>query len=256
MPRPFYIIGHNPNCVPDAIKALRSGGNALEPDIHLDREAGRFRVCHDDPTVSDPILEDYLEGVHAELASNHEHHLDLITFDLKPEYDYDLNQLYTVIRERFSDRHPNILIATTISDPDKIGFLKAVEGNQRPNEFVGIDENAQPEEVQELFAGCSLQYIFAAGIDVFDFAPLNALIGPRSFLDRIGRAASLRDASEASASRLKLVYPWTVNNEDDIRAYLDLDPPIDGLLTDHPDRVRAILEENYAHKFQLEPDAR
>jgi glycerophosphoryl diester phosphodiesterase len=40
-----------------------------------------------------------------------------------------------------------------------------------------------------------------------------------------------------------MVYAWTVNNEDDIEAYLALDPPIDGLLTDYPERVTRLLED-------------
>jgi len=32
-PRPFYIVGHNPNTVHDAEVALQAGANALEPDV-------------------------------------------------------------------------------------------------------------------------------------------------------------------------------------------------------------------------------
>src|SRR5215472_2979166 len=32
-PRPFYIIGHNPNTIEDVLDALAGGCNALEPDI-------------------------------------------------------------------------------------------------------------------------------------------------------------------------------------------------------------------------------
>lgn len=33
-PRKFYIIGHNPNSVHEAVKCLKAGANALEPDVH------------------------------------------------------------------------------------------------------------------------------------------------------------------------------------------------------------------------------
>lgn len=252
MPRPFYIIGHNPNCLDDALKYLRRGANAIEPDIHLDRGSDRFRVCHDDPTDGDPFLEHYLDGLVAALKKDSENgqqlRLELIAFDLKPKYDYDLNRLYAIIRERFSAYFPDVLIATTISDPERADFLTAVQGNQRPNELVGIDENTQPEDAIERLEASGLKWSFASGIDLFDFAPLNAIVGPRSFLGRTARATQLRDLR---ADGLKLVYAWTVNNEADIEAFLALDPPIDALLTDEPERVRQILEAQYALKFQV-----
>jgi glycerophosphoryl diester phosphodiesterase len=251
MPRPFYIIGHNPNCVADAIDYLRRGANAIEPDVHFEKDSGRFRVCHDAPSDSDPFLEHYLDELVAELQrdslNGRQIKLDLIAFDLKPDYDYDLRKLYAIIRSRFSERYPNVLIATTISDPDKVDFLAVMDGDQRPNELLGIDENAQPKDVLESMKDTSLNITFAAGIDVFDFAPLNALIGPRSFLDRIKRATELRELND----RLKLVYAWTVNNESDIDSFLSLEPPIDGLLTDEPERVRTILQRQYASKFSI-----
>jgi hypothetical protein len=256
MPRPFYIIGHNPNCIDEALKYLRDGANALEPDVHLDRNEGRFRVCHSTPTDGDPYLETYLDKLsHALRSASGDGEppnsapldLRLIAFDLKPDYDYDINRLYGIIRDHFSNAHSDVLIATTISDPDKADFLKGLRGGQRPNELVGIDENAQPEDVAKLFEGANLKFTFAAGIDLFDFAPLNALVGPRSFLDRIHRATALAEQNEAMA----LVYAWTVNNDDDIRAYLELEPTIDALLTDNPGRVREIILTEFAHKYSL-----
>lgn len=251
MARPFYIIGHNPNCVADAVRFLREGANAIEPDVHFEKASGRFRVCHDAPGDGDPFLEHYLDELvtelHRDRLNGQQLKLDLITFDLKPEYDYDLRLLYAIVRERFSARYPEVTIVTTIAEPDKVGFLKVMDGDQRPNELVGVDENTQPEDLLEAMKDTSLNLAFAAGIDVFDFAPLNALVGPRSFLDRIKRATKLRELND----RLKLVYAWTVNNEQDINSFLGLKPPIDGLLTDKSERVRTILQRQYADKFAL-----
>jgi hypothetical protein len=33
LPRPFYVIGHNPNTIEDVMDALKGGANALEPDV-------------------------------------------------------------------------------------------------------------------------------------------------------------------------------------------------------------------------------
>jgi hypothetical protein len=34
-PRPFYVIGHNPNTLEMAELALIAGANALEPDVEM-----------------------------------------------------------------------------------------------------------------------------------------------------------------------------------------------------------------------------
>src|SRR5437899_2774169 len=34
-PRPFYVIGHNPNTIEEVMDALKRGANALEPDVAL-----------------------------------------------------------------------------------------------------------------------------------------------------------------------------------------------------------------------------
>jgi len=44
-PRPFYIVGHNPNKIIDAVTALSYGANALEPDITYASD-GQYR-CYD-----------------------------------------------------------------------------------------------------------------------------------------------------------------------------------------------------------------
>ena len=32
-PRPFYVIGHNPNTIEDVLESLKGGANALEPRV-------------------------------------------------------------------------------------------------------------------------------------------------------------------------------------------------------------------------------
>ena len=34
-PRPFYVVGHNPNTIHDVLAALDAGANAVEPDINV-----------------------------------------------------------------------------------------------------------------------------------------------------------------------------------------------------------------------------
>ena len=80
-PRPFYVIGHNPNTLEMAELALLSGANALEPDVIVlpdNSYAGFPPVLLPDPpgmvmyhdysalTARVPLtLQEYLAGVHA-----------------------------------------------------------------------------------------------------------------------------------------------------------------------------------------------
>jgi hypothetical protein len=34
-PRPFYVVGHNPNTIKDATHAVNAGANGLEPDVQV-----------------------------------------------------------------------------------------------------------------------------------------------------------------------------------------------------------------------------
>jgi hypothetical protein len=96
-PRPFYVIGHNPNTLEMAELALLSGANALEPDVivlpagavglpfFLSDPTGMV-IYHDNVSLTARVpltLEEYLEGVHA-LAKIHKQ-LALIQLDVKPQ---------------------------------------------------------------------------------------------------------------------------------------------------------------------------
>lgn len=98
-PRPFYVIGHNPNTLEMAELALLSGANALEPDVIVlpdNSYAGFPPVLLPDPpgmvmyhdysalTARVPLtLQEYLAGVHA-LAKQYPQ-LALLMLDVKPQ---------------------------------------------------------------------------------------------------------------------------------------------------------------------------
>src|SRR5712672_3192007 len=91
-PRPFYVVGHNPNTLADVDDALGAGANALEPDIQGmgDCDPGNvlpLRIMHGDPCGADPddlgpTLDDFLEGIHGMMPKHPQ--LSLIVFDIKP----------------------------------------------------------------------------------------------------------------------------------------------------------------------------
>lgn len=88
-PRPFYVIGHNPNSVQDVLDSLAGGANALEPDISV------VNNCNGDPTLitwdtdlgvfpdcdSFTLLE-WCDAVNKIAKTNPQ--LALVVFDIKP----------------------------------------------------------------------------------------------------------------------------------------------------------------------------
>jgi glycerophosphoryl diester phosphodiesterase len=82
-PRPFYVIGHNPNSLENADAVLRSGANALEPDIQVNHQ-GKLVVAHDPwPAHSSPLrVETYLEAL-VDWSQKRHPQLALVVFDSK-----------------------------------------------------------------------------------------------------------------------------------------------------------------------------
>src|SRR5579872_3219632 len=148
--RQFYIIGHNPNTIDEALANLKAGANALEPDIHFDMDFdGHFYVYHDNwsyPNSGVPTLKEYLQAIGAALKADSSLNLALIAFDLKPHYNFDINELYSLIRSNFSDEFPGTAILTTVGEFAGGNLLTKVQNNQRTNEAVGIDQSTTAAE--------------------------------------------------------------------------------------------------------------
>ena len=154
MPRKFYLIGHNPNSVQEAIAYLQAGANALEPDVCYDQGTNSFYV-HDEVVdflpnwlYSGPTLTSYLDDLVQALRGNPSLQLALLSFDLKSPYSYDINaQLYDTLRTHFSQFFPKVSILTTVGKSNGMNFLAQVSP-QHPNEAVGVDGGASPDDVQ------------------------------------------------------------------------------------------------------------
>jgi hypothetical protein len=49
VPRPFYIVGHNPNTIADVHAALDAGANAIEPDVNVyDDHEDQLCISHEE----------------------------------------------------------------------------------------------------------------------------------------------------------------------------------------------------------------
>ncbi|MBS1494586.1 MAG: hypothetical protein JST55_13820 [Bacteroidetes bacterium] len=250
MVKNFYIIGHNPNTIEDVNKYLSNGANGIEPDICYHKDKPEKFYVHEDIEQIPDFIEDIFRSEYLSLTQylnelkqllfEKKYDLKIITFDLKPDYNYDINELYKIIRDNFSLDFPDVKIITTVSNPNGMEFLAKLNSTN-PNEFVGVDEHAEPDEVNDFFKSKNLNHCFAAGSSVF--SP-----GRDKFVERIQRALELRDNGD-----FKFVHAWCVNDEDDMKEYLDLEKPIDAILTDEPDKLVSLIKSNaYSDKFNLD----
>lgn len=240
MKRKFYLIGHNPDTLEDALEQLQAGANALGPDVHYDEESGQFLVYHLVPSpFGDISLQDYLIGLKKILQENNSLNLRLLAFDLKPDYSYKLSGLQEFIFEHFSKEYPEVVIVTTINDPAESAFFDSTSTAMPANYLIGIDEDTSAEDAHQLLRHRKVGYIYGNGIS----APL---VDTTNYADEIQKAILMRNDGHS----FKLVYVWTVNAEASMRTYLDMD--IDGIITDDVAQLKALLQEpEYRDKYEL-----
>ena len=244
MPRKFYLIGHNPNSVQEAIAYLQAGANALEPDVCYDQGTNSFYV-HDEVVdflpnwlYSGPTLTSYLDDLVQALRGNPSLQLALLSFDLKSPYSYDINaQLYDTLRTHFSQFFPKVSILTTVGKSNGMNFLAQVSP-QHPNEAVGVDGGTTPDDVQIFFQPRGLHVTYANGTT---FIPVTWVKG------KIARAIQQRDQSPGHS--FKLVYVWTVISSSHMKFYLDMG--VDGIITGDAALLSSIFKTQYSNQYVL-----
>ncbi len=250
MPKNFYIIGHNPNTIESVDSFFKMGANAIEPDIcYHDDMPEKFYVHEDIEQIPNFIehlfhgkflsLKEYLKQFKQYIRNNPQYDFKMFAFDLKPDYNYDINDLYKIIREDFSDEFPKVKIITTVTTPKAMEFLSNLK-EQRPNEAMGVDERAEPEEIRDFFKDKNFKYTFGSGSSFFE-------PDKDKYRDRIHRALEMRDKGD-----FKYVHSWCVNEEEDMKTYLDIPHCLDGIITDHPDILKTLIQsEEYSKRFTL-----
>ena len=238
--RQFFIIGHNPNVLADAINYLQAGANALEPDIH---SVNGVYYMGEGTTGTDLSLERYLEGLSLALKTNPALTPSLIMFDTKNSTGNIVN-LFDCIQTNFSDQFKDTAIMVTRSQATEDEYFFFGPGGPvlSPGNALGIDEHTEPEYVDSFFKSLNVpNYTYADGISIL--APLLSVF----FMARIERAVAMRDKGDS----FKLVYSWTLDSTTDIETFLNLNP--DGLITDNPAALKEIITTKYSRQYQLAP---
>jgi hypothetical protein len=242
--RNFFIIGHNPNTVADAVKFLKAGANALEPDVHF---TNTDFYMGEGTTSTDLSLTDYLQGLSTELNANPGLIPALIMFDTKNSTGSILAFL-KCIQQNFSAQFSKTAIVITRSQAteEEHAFFSPAAGQLAANGALGIDEYTHPEDVDVFFKSLGIaNYTFADGISV----PVNGAALPfliELFWGRIKHAVDQRDQGNS----FRMVYTWTLNNPLDIHRFLKLNT--DGMITDDPAELKEILA-SYPEQYQLAP---
>jgi glycerophosphoryl diester phosphodiesterase len=238
-PRPFYVVGHNPNTIAEVNAALDAGANAIEPDLNVyeDRpdefcvsESGLLDPDEGGP-ASAPSLTEYLTELRQIALQRPE--LALVVFDCKPKAATPKRgaALLRAIRTLLTfDTNLNVILS--VARRTEIDMFRDIAHSLGPREGGMIDEENDAAAVSRAFADAGVQNAaFGNGISV-----LNAILGPH-VRPSMERACEFR----AATAGLRFIYVWTVNDEDLMREYIRIG--VDGIITGHPGSLRRILEE-------------
>jgi len=238
-PRPFYVVGHNPNGIPQVLAALDAGANAIEPDINVYHDRpGELCVAEAsilDPdegaAASAPSLTQYLTELHSIAIQRPE--LSLVVLDCKPRtVTPELGAALLQNIRTLLTYDTGINVVFSVSSIKEAAIFETIKNQLGPREGVMIDQENDPIEVSDFFSGDGIEnQSFGNGISV-----ANSILGP-NVRPSIEKACWFR----ATTNRLRFIYAWTVNDHDVMREYIRIG--LDGIITDQPGNLRAITQE-------------
>jgi hypothetical protein len=233
-PRPFYVVGHNPNTVGDAQDAVNGGANGLEPDVQVyDDHPDQLCISHGTGDSSAPSLVDYLDGVHRIATAQPE--LALVVFDCKTEVtspDHGFELLMTIRKHLTFDNDLNVILSIGNRDDNSGAFFDRIIDILGPREGLMLDAENDPGAVSNYFTGRGVvNQGYGNGISFMNF-----VLGPY-YRYTLEAACGIR----AQAGRPRFIYVWTVNAHDELREYIRIG--VDGAITDSPDDLRTIVAE-------------
>jgi len=247
MKRKFYIIGHNPNTARNAIRCLKDGANAIEPDIrYLPQYEEKFFV-YDLLTLNRKrhTLKDYLIELSANL-NNEKLNLALLAFDLKPicaenpesEPAIYMKEFFSHLNEYFFSTYSSVPLLLTVGKPSGKKLLAAAKSFLTFNQAVGVDENDTPKNVADFFGKEQMPFTFAAGTS-------SPFASPLKFKPIIKDAIAIRQQT----NQLKLVYTWTANSEKTMRDFLNIG--VDAIITGKTAKLRNLVDKEYQDSIEL-----
>jgi hypothetical protein len=247
MSRKFYIIGHNPNSVQAAIKCLKAGANAIEPDVRFLPEYDEKFFVYDLATENpkNHTLKDYLTGLAAAL-NKEKLNLALLAFDLKPSYskqmenasNFYMKEFFSQLNEYFFKNYTSVPVLITVGDSSGKPLLATAKPYLSVNQAVGVDESDTPKCVADIFEKEHIPFAYANGTS-------SPFASPEKFMRIIKEAIAMKQQLQD----MKLVYTWTVNSLKTMRDFADAG--VDGIITDKVARLKKLIDEDYKDTIEL-----
>lgn len=230
-PRPFYVIGHNPNTLAKVREALANGANAIEPDVNVyEDDADDLCISHGEGDEDAPSLVDFLRGLH-DLAAQPGSPLALVVFDCKPRVATPAHgeRLLSAIRQHLTF-DLDLTVVISVAKIAHGAIFDRIADGLHAREGAVIDAEDDPAAAAAYLANRGIAHAcYGNGLSV-----LNSITGPY-YRYTLEHACGLK----AAQFRPRFVYAWTVNDDDEIREYLRVG--VDGLISDHVDKVRSIV---------------
>jgi glycerophosphoryl diester phosphodiesterase len=241
MTRPFYIIGHNPNSIPQVLEALKAGANAVEPDVNVyDNNEGSLCISHGEGASDAPPLVEFLRELHDRALEHPE--LALVEFDCKPKASTAahgetlLNAIETYL---LPGTGLNVIISIANLEKQAQIFNK-IRGWHGPRVGFMVDEENNPQEISDFFTLAGVQnHGYGNGISV-----LNEILGP-NVRPSMEHACELR----AALGRPKFINVWSVQSAGLQREYIRIG--VDSIITDEVAQLRKIVSDEFSSVVHL-----
>lgn len=215
MPKPIYIIGHNPNTIDDVKEYLINGANAIEPDINVVKGTNRLCISHNTGDGNTIDINDYFSQI------NQFKNLSLVYLDCKPPIVNRAEEILQYVRSNLS---PNIKIVLSVASIKEAQVMfPPVALSLKNNEYLLIDEENDPVAVSKFFKSIGAPRFGYGNGDSVPLLP-TTIFFPH-IEKSIRTACWLRDRGE-----LGFVFTWTFNSKINQKFYLNIG--VDGMIVD------------------------
>nr|ANY30990.1 loxtox protein [Loxosceles similis] len=265
--RPIYVIGHMVNSIGEVKEYLDRGSNVLESDISFHTNGNVEKIYHGPPcdcnrtctgTAKLSTYLDYVREITNPYSGGYSRKLILQFFDLKLDNvsptgkfkagqvmaDHVLDHLW--VNLRFNDKLIRVLLyINSISDKDTVvGFIRRFKerGVEHLLKNVGFDGGLDNlKDIKAMWESIRVKS------NVWQGDGVPNCLSHRYPDQRLREELDARDAAEGYIDK---VYHWTIDDKTRMRKSLDLE--VDGMITNVPEKLVEILQEQqYANKFRL-----
>lgn len=260
--RPFYNIAHMVNSIPEIDHYLNNGANAIETDVNFSGDGLAKLTYHGVPCdcfrrcMLRSNFVDYLQYVR-QLTRDGKKTIALLLLDLKVQelgkraQTYAGIDLFTKLVDHLwyqvNDTY-RVNVLVSIPRAEDRNVFKGLLGELNKNENriyrhkVGFDVglNSQLGDIASMYKSLGITDHIWQGDGI-----TNCLIGMRPD-NRLREAVDLRDTTKGYVHK---VYHWTV----DLTSALEtsLQNAVDGIITNHPERVKSLIKYTYASRYRL-----